>query len=196
MAKKQIHRKPCPVCGNTIERLHKSRLDAVKTCSYKCGGLLKNEGKSVVQRIYEKVKVNPGNGCHEFTAQKNASGYGVISIDGKQGLAHRVSWVAHNGAIPCGLHVLHKCDNPKCVNPEHLFLGTNRDNVDDKIAKGRLPRADGEYNNRSKLNSFQVKVIRRMLGFESMTYKEISSIFGVSIQNIYQIKIGRSWSTI
>jgi hypothetical protein len=78
--------------------------------------------------------------CWEWQGYLNESGYGFTRIGGRGGkawLAHRLSWEIHNGQIPDGLHVLHKCDNPKCVNPNHLFLGTNLDNILDRVKKGR-----------------------------------------------------------
>lgn len=79
-------------------------------------------------------------------------GYGQIRLPGAKGRqtsAHRVSWILHRGEIPIGLDVLHKCDNPPCVNPDHLFLGTNQDNVNDKVSKGR------QYTNRDILGRFR-----------------------------------------
>jgi hypothetical protein len=75
--------------------------------------------------------------CWEWAAYKNKKGYGQIKIQGKVLGAHRVSWLLAVGEIEAGLCVLHTCDNPKCVRPDHLFLGTNADNVDDKYKKGR-----------------------------------------------------------
>jgi hypothetical protein len=80
------------------------------------------------------------NQCWEWLSYKNPNGYGQTKIGGRNGkhiLSHRLSWVVNFGEIPDGLHVCHKCDNPSCVNPNHLFLGTNLDNIKDRMAKGR-----------------------------------------------------------
>src|SRR5690348_1346681 len=82
-------------------------------------------------------KINKINGCWEFTGSLNNGGYGVIGFKGKVWLAHRLSYYFHNGEIPKGLLVCHKCDNRKCINPDHLFLGTYMDNYNDMVAKGR-----------------------------------------------------------
>jgi len=82
-------------------------------------------------------KVIKKDGCWEWAACTNESGYGIFHTGKKTDRAHRVSWILTNGEIPSGLFVCHKCDNPPCTNPDHLFLGTNKDNVDDMIAKGR-----------------------------------------------------------
>src|ERR1700756_2891954 len=93
----------------------------------------------VEDRFWAKVAKGPG--CWEWQGKRHYKGYGHFTVRG-QGRrrtlkAHRVSWELANGPIPEGLHVLHSCDNPPCVNPDHLFLGTDMDNVHDRDAKGR-----------------------------------------------------------
>ena len=78
--------------------------------------------------------------CWEWQGYRNKKNYGVTRIGGRNSkafLAHRLSWTIHFGEIPHGMHVCHKCDNPPCVNPNHLFIGTNQDNIMDRVAKGR-----------------------------------------------------------
>lgn len=87
------------------------------------------------ERFFRKVEVT--SHCWEWTGSKTDRGYGKIIVEKKQCKAHRVSWVIYNGEIPNDLHVCHHCDNPGCVNPVHLFLGTNNDNIQDKVKKGR-----------------------------------------------------------
>ncbi len=97
----------------------------------------------VEDRFWSKVAI--GDGCWEWRARRNDSGYGQFRLDGKIQHASRVAWVLTHGAIPPETpHVLHNCpdgDNPACVRPSHLWLGTNADNVADKVAKGRAPVA-------------------------------------------------------
>lgn len=90
--------------------------------------------KTPEQRYFENVEIKEG--CWGWRAATNRKGYGRFYSKHTQS-AHRFSWIIHKGKIPDGLFVLHKCDNPPCTNPEHLFLGTNLDNIRDMIAKGR-----------------------------------------------------------
>jgi hypothetical protein len=116
------------------------------------------------RRFWEKVGKGeqPGD-CWLWTAATSGHmGYGNLYHSCSRNLrgAHRYSWGLHHGVIPEGLHVLHKCDVPTCVNPEHLFLGTNDDNLRDKLAKGRASCLKGEANGRAKLSEQDVRVIR------------------------------------
>jgi hypothetical protein len=91
------------------------------------------------EEIFKRhADISDENNCWEWKAFKNAKGYGQTKIGGRSGkliLSHRLSWVINFGEIPEGLHVCHKCDNPSCVNPNHLFLGTNLDNIKDRVSK-------------------------------------------------------------
>lgn len=89
------------------------------------------------ERFCAKYFINPANHCWEWTAVLNEWGYGQFKYERKMQLAHRVSYVLHKGEIPDGLLVCHECDNPKCVNPDHLFLGTSSDNARDRNKKNR-----------------------------------------------------------
>ena len=115
-------------------------------------GIRKSE-RALRDRFISKVRLTE-SGCLEWTGSLTQSGYGQLSVNGQPDKAHRVSWRLHFGAIPDGLLVCHKCDNPRCVEPSHLFLGTHRDNMRDMVNKGRhravtspetLPRGDRHY---------------------------------------------------
>lgn len=95
------------------------------------------ERGSAAERFWRKVKKS--DGCWEWTGTKNSRGYGMFTpTPGKRVLAHRFSWEMENGRIPDGLFGCHRCDNPGCVRPDHLFVGTNSDNIRDAVAKGRI----------------------------------------------------------
>ncbi len=129
------------------------------------------------------VNKNAQNGCWEHLGCRNIGGYACASYKNRLKPAHRVSWILHNGAIPRGLWVLHKCDNRICVNPDHLFLGTRQDNVDDMVKKGR--HAKHLFACR-RLSSEQVKKILEMKR-SGMSYAPICKEFRVVRNTIFQI---------
>lgn len=101
--------------------------------------------KTVSERFSCKIVKNE-NGCMEWSACRDGCGYGMFLLNGKYRRAHRVAWEMRHGPIPDGLNCLHKCDNPPCVNPDHLWLGTQKDNVCDMMKKGRDRKAFGDRN--------------------------------------------------
>lgn len=103
---------------------------------------------------------NGPNSCWNWTKSCFSDGYGQISLERKNWKAHRLSWTLFNGPIPEGKYVCHKCDNKKCINPRHMFLGTHKDNMDDMRSKGRDNFAKGERTGSAKLTEKQVLEIR------------------------------------
>ncbi len=115
--------------------------------------------KTVEERFWSKVDKTSKNECWLWTACKHEDGYGLFKYEGKQCYAHRVSYKIEYGSITNGLCVCHSCDNTSCVNPEHLFLGSYKDNTRDAVRKGRL--AKGEKQGSSKLTETDIKLIRK-----------------------------------
>ena len=150
------------------------------------------------ERFWDKVAfLGAGlDECWEWTASRLPWGYGVIGRgrkDGKSRLAHRVSWELENGPIPEGMCVLHHCDNPGCVNPSHLFLGTNMDNTQDMISKGREADRRGAKNPTAKLTRQDVYEIRQML--QQQIYQRVIAMkYGIARSTVSHIKTGRDWS--
>jgi len=135
------------------------------------------------------------NSCIIFTGAKDKDGYGKIKRGGKCLKAHRHAYSEINGPIPKDMIVCHSCDNPSCINPDHLFLGTHKNNSDDKISKGRDRYAiqTGQKNGNSKLTENDVSEIRRLIS-EGITNKKIAEMFNVTQQNISIIKHKKSWN--
>ena len=131
------------------------------------------------------------DGCLEYSMSRKPDGYGWLTYNGKNISAHRLAWILCNGSIPTGMHVLHKCDNPPCCNPSHLFLGTQIDNIKDMVSKGRQGRST--YGAR-KLTVDQVKSIKHQLGF--VTQKRLGEIYGVTQAAIARISTGKNWSWV
>lgn len=130
-------------------------------------------------------------GCMNWTRSKNKGGYGNLKINGKVEIASRIAYILSYGKIPDGLFVLHKCDNRCCVNPAHLFLGTQKDNVDDMTEKGRDIKSNNENHHWCKLKNEDVESIRMFPKFYG--YKKIlTKRFNISSSQIEKIRKGKS----
>jgi len=147
--------------------------------------------KSLVFRFWDNFD-RPKEGCWLWKAGKS-KGYGVISNGNCCMQAHRLSWVLWNGPISNGLSVLHKCDNPACVNPEHLFLGTKGDNAKDRDRKGRV--AHGEKHCKAKFTEKQIKQIRQ-LRQQGVKVTKIAKLFNVSDGHISHIVNKDIWKRV
>ena len=151
----------------------------------------------------------PNEQCWPWQGAKLKTGYGVVKHQCKQYKAHRASFVIHRGQIPSGMFVCHHCDNPSCVNPSHLFLGTPQDNMTDKVRKGRQSRGEahamsfaksakhqaaivrGEKHGRSKLTDEQRDHILRLLNDGGLTQHQIAQMFSITQSNVSIIS--RRW---
>lgn len=197
----------CGTCGRDFE----PRIRAGYTqrfCSLKCSAAARPPPRAKVlplQQRFANLHTKPdGKACWNWQGAIMSTGYGSFMLDGRRRpgrrsqLAHRVAWALHVGPIPPGLCVLHECDNRRCVNPKHLFLGTNTDNVRDMVAKGRHlagrvaagVKNRGEQNPNAKLSALAVRDI--LSG--SQPAVETAQAYGVHPATVRALRSGRGWS--
>lgn len=153
--------------------------------------------RPLVERFWEKVIVKEG--CWDWSGAKTLLGYCVIRDEypkkGNQ-FGHRVSYTIHKGEISDGMNILHKCDNPSCVNPDHLEQGTQKQNVHDMMAKGRRTKTiglKGSDSPRSKLTWDDVRKIRELLSEGVLRQKDIGEMFSVTGATINYIHLNKTW---
>jgi hypothetical protein len=139
------------------------------------------------ERLDRFSQLNEETGCIEFTGTTPGPGYGMMKVDGRPKGAHRVAWELANGPVPPGKQILHRCDNPPCVNPNHLFVGTHADNMRDKVSKGRQRgAARGEANHNAKISDVDVDAIRA----SSVLQKDVAAEYGISQSMVSRIRCG------
>lgn len=144
-----------------------------------------------MKRFWEKVEKT--DECWNWTASKKRDGYGQFRINGKIVAAHRVSYAAENGPIPDGMFVCHACDNPACVNPAHLFLGTDQDNKNDMYRKRR--HVFGEKHPLRKLTTDVVLKIRQDAK-SGMSQRNIARKYNTQRSQVSLIANGKRWSSV
>jgi hypothetical protein len=187
-------------CGNTKITLETSLYKQyVKSCGCRDFRNKKIHGESNYIDLCKKKIINSiktdANNCWIWQKSKHRQGYGNLGIGKKHILAHRLSWEVFKGPIPSGIKVCHHCDIPSCVNPDHLFLGTQKENVKDAIEKGKFKdrrSALGEKAGSSKLKEFQVAQIRKQYA-EGTSRKELEKKFKVGSTCIQKIITGKTW---
>ncbi len=148
------------------------------------------------ERFWSKVDVRAPDECWPWSSALNEHGYGVFGGRKLPVLAHRAMWQVFNGPIPAGMCVLHHCDNPRCVNPAHLWLGTNADNTADMMTKGRhkpvsLP---GERNPNVRITADDVACIRALYAAGGISQDRLARQFGISQTQTSRVIRGESWS--
>jgi hypothetical protein len=193
--KKPIPPRTCEHCGETYYRYVPPCLAEPKFCSRACfhadvavnGHPSKGRNKPWQDRFWKFVTPTTADECWEWQGMRHQQGYGRISTQGRGVLpAHRASYILAHGEIPAGLHILHRCDNPPCVNPAHLFLGTHDDNMRDMAAKGRAV-------SRPRIKVPQETVNRvRELRAQGLTGSQIAAATGVKPGYVYDLMSGRS----
>ena len=145
------------------------------------------------ERIEEKITRIPEAGCWVWMGSTQVRGYGELISNNRKYLAHRASYEAFVGEIPKGMYVCHACDNVYCVNPNHLFLGTQKQNLQDMASKGRSTW--GEKNPMAKLDAYTVKRIREGIQ-EGLTDSSLAKSWMVCRQTINSIRNGKAWNHV
>ena len=145
-----------------------------------------------INRFLDKINIDPDTGCMMWTAYVR-NRYGAFRIGSKVKQAHRVAWEMKHGTIPEGMNICHRCDTPTCVNPDHMFIGTQKDNMQDCAQKGRMDHR-GEKNSFAILDEDDIRAIRALRG--KKTQEEIAKMFGTARGNIANIMTGHSWAHV
>jgi hypothetical protein len=200
----------CRECGKTFEWKRSRKQGAAKSCSVACSNrdlhLLGNKGRfkwslASKEEKLNKIKENfesmviKKEGCWDWKGAYTSGGYGQITAfhPKKQIRHHHASWIIHKGEIKPGLFVLHKCDNRRCSNPDHLYLGTHSENMRDMTEKKRQAR--GSRQGQAKLNELKVKEIKVKIK-NGLSDLEIAKENSVTHTAIYLIRIGKNWKHI
>jgi len=144
------------------------------------------------EHLYRFIKNFNSIECWEFQGWIHPiSGYGIIKLNRKRFFAHRYSFEVHYGIFDYSLKICHKCDNTRCVNPNHLFIGTQKDNMQDKVSKNRQNQKETHHN--VKLTTEEVKEIRKACSSKIFSHSRIASFFGVRRETISKIHQGIRW---
>lgn len=134
-----------------------------------------------------------GTGCHQWSGG-TSKGYGVLKWNGKNTKAYRFAYERTNGPVPKGMHVLHRCHNTRCVNPQHLYIGTHQDNMHDRLLAGHYTtNASGERHHNAKLTRSEAEEIRRLVS-GGMFQRDAGRIFGIKQQNVSDIVHRKIWT--
>lgn len=189
------------VCALCEQPLVGGRRYCSKTCANRARVRIK---APLSVRLWRRVTLGDGDACYVWQGATESFGYGVIGDEnGRQGgnlLTHRASWMLTYGPIPEGMCVLHACDNPPCVRPDHLFLGTRLDNNLDMVNKGRhaaqigthnLPR--GEEHRRSKVTGAQVLDMRARYQSKQASVQQLADEYELDVSTVHRMATGRAW---
>jgi len=170
----------------------KSRLSAAEYRK-KNGNLTITEAVRNIEAFWSNAAIKADEDCWEWQGTLAHNGYGLYApLPGVLLKAHRIAYTLTNGEIPKGLFICHKCDNPKCCNPNHLFAGTPADNMQDKVNKGRQSSLPGTNNGNAKLTEAQIKAIYH----DPRTNKEIANEYNIVPSYVSQIKLKKIWKHI
>lgn len=160
-------------------------------------GMSIREVKKIENRFWSKVaKSDKANNCWTWQASVDRNGYGKFWLHGKVRGAHRVAYELTYKAISKGLVICHRCDNPPCVNPSHLFASSQLENIKDMVKKGRSIKQKGTRNHNAKLDEQQVKEIRAKYATGKYSYKQLGMEYGVHLDMIGRIVKRKNWKHI
>lgn len=169
-------------------KVQASILEAVKNLRPSLSGDMKTAG--IVERLLGKATEDEQTGCWNWTAAVSNAGYGQFGFEGKVQTAHRVSYKIFVDEIQPGLVICHRCDNRRCINPSHLFVGTVADNSADMAAKNRSTHGTKNYS--AKLSEKDVLAIFS----DPRTHRSIGAAYGVSNPTVWSIKSGKTWARV
>lgn len=177
-----------PVRARLLCHMHYQRL-------YLTGSLELKKRPTDYERFCSRIVKSDDDKCWGWRGAVHPFGYGVFTINRKNIAAHRASWQFFCGEIPPELHVLHRCDNPPCCNPNHLFLGTAKDNIRDCVQKGRYKSNSkrGEEHNAAKLTTKDVLTIRKAIK-DGVSQSSLARKYKISLGCIWAIKIRKTWA--
>ena len=176
----------CEQCGSVFPLKYRNSVS--RTCSRICYDLFRTA--PVIDRFFQFVGRKQPSGCIPWTGATANFGYGAFNVGGKVHRAHRLSYQFFVGE-PGELCVLHRCDNPACVNPTHLFLGTRAENMADKVRKKRQPQ--GQDHGRAELNDRKVRSIRVLWASGKYSAIHLGRVFGVCRATIYSVVRRETW---
>ena len=145
------------------------------------------------EKILAKRSEPTANGCIEYTGYISNKGYGRFYKKGKYVFAHRVTYEEFVGPIPDGMCVIHKCDNTRCINPDHLTLGTSAENTRDKVDKGRHPVGNDHCR---VLTEAQAAEIKRLYAAGGYSHSKLAVMFGCSKSGIFKVINGKMWAHV
>jgi len=142
------------------------------------------------------ANVTKSDDCWEWSKHRTDRGYGQASHRGKFYQAHKLAWILTNGPVPDDLFVCHRCDNPPCCRPDHLFLGTPADNSEDMVAKGRSAKVGGLSHYGAKLSAELVREIRSRYVAGDVSTHDLAREYGVTAMTIWKVATGRSYRDV
>ena len=157
---------------------------------------LKVRGGITEEQFWGYVNTRDPDECWDWTRGKDQAGYGIVLLNGRRDRTHRIAWSLTRGDIPAGLFVCHHCDRPSCCNPNHLFLGSNSENIEDARRKGRMslpPVNRGEDHYNTNMTNELVMAARLKYATGKYTLRDIANEYKTSISMVHALVRGKTW---